>query len=187
MPGWEGPPAWSIYIASSDVDAAAAKIRDNGGELMMEPMAVGEFGKMLMAKDPSGVVFGVWQAGTHEGFEKQGEAGAFCWAEVTTRDVEKADGFFPAVFGYGVKTMQDEAVDFKLYDLGDDTAFGRMKMTKDWRPRSLRTSTSTSPSTTATTRSPPSPNTAARCTSARTTARSAASRPSPTRRARPFP
>lgn len=131
-PAGKAHAAWSIYISSSDVDAAAAKIRDNGGELMMEPMSVGEFGKMLMAKDPSGVVFGVWQAGTHEGFEKQGEAGAFCWAEVTTRDVEKADGFFPAVFGYGVKTMQDEAIDFKLYDLDDDTALGRMKMTKDW-------------------------------------------------------
>ncbi|SCZ01462.1 hypothetical protein SAMN02745898_106378 [Streptomyces sp. 136MFCol5.1] len=132
MPGWEGPPAWSIYLASPDVDVAAAKIRDNGGELMMEPMSVGEFGRMLMAKDPSGVVFGVWQAGTHEGFEKQDEPGAFCWAEVTTRDVEKADGFFPAVFGYRVRAMQDDAIDFKLYDLDDDTVLGRMKMTKDW-------------------------------------------------------
>ncbi|MGP3950016.1 VOC family protein [Streptomyces sp. 7N604] len=132
MPGWQGPPAWSIYFASRDIDATAAKIRDNGGDPMMEPMAVGEFGKMLIAKDPSGVVFGVWQAGTHKGFEKENEPGSFCWAEITTRDAQKADAFFPAVFGYGVKTLEDEAVDFKLYNLGDDTVVGRMKMTGDF-------------------------------------------------------
>ncbi len=132
MPGWQGPPAWSVYFASPDVDATAAKIRDNSGELMMEPMPVGDFGKMLMAKDPSGVVFGVWQAGTHKGFEKEGEPGAYCWCEVTTREVAKADAFFPAVFGYRVKTMQDDAIDYKLYNLGEDTVAGRMKMTKDW-------------------------------------------------------
>lgn len=132
MPDWPGPPAWTIYFASADIDATAARIRDNGGEILMEPMAVSDFGKMLMARDPSGVLFGSWQAGTHKGFEKMGETGSFCWVEITTRDAAKADAFFPAVFGYDVKTMQDEAIDFKVFNLGDETVAGRLKMTKDW-------------------------------------------------------
>ena len=64
MPGQEGQSAWCLYFASPDVNATAAKIRDNGGEVLMEPMQVGEFGSMLLARSPDGVVFGVWPVPT---------------------------------------------------------------------------------------------------------------------------
>ncbi|MGW3624929.1 VOC family protein [Streptomyces sp. NPDC000880] len=131
MPGQEGQSAWCLYLASPDVAATAAKIRDNGGELLMEPMQVGEFGSMLLARDPGGVVFGVWQAGTHEGFEAKAVPGAYCWGEVFTREPEKADAFFPAVFPYSMQRVEDDAIDFRLYNLGDQTVLGRMKMDDD--------------------------------------------------------
>jgi uncharacterized protein len=134
MPGQEGPSAWCLYLASQDVAAAAGKIRDNGGEVLMEPMQVGDFGSMLLARDPSGVVFGVWQAGTHEGFEKKSEPGAFSWAEIFTREPEKSDAFWPAVFPYGVQRMDDDAVDYKLFALGGETVLGRMKMGDEFPP-----------------------------------------------------
>jgi predicted enzyme related to lactoylglutathione lyase len=135
MPGQEGQSAWCLYLASPDAAATAAKIRDNGGELLMEPMQVGDFGTMCLARDPGGVVFGVWQGGVHEGFEAGPEQpGAYCWAEVFTREAEKSDTFFPAVFGYTAKQMQDDAIDFRMYDLGDDTVLGRMRMTDDFPP-----------------------------------------------------
>ncbi len=130
MPGQEDDTksAWCLYLASSDVNATAGRIRDNGGTLLMDPMQVGDFGTMLLAGDPSGVTFGVWQAGSHEGFEKRGEPGSFCWAEVFTREPQKADAFFPAVFSYEAKRMEDDQIDFKLFNLGDDTVLGRMAM-----------------------------------------------------------
>ncbi|MEE1783971.1 VOC family protein [Streptomyces sp. SP17BM10] len=131
MPGPDGtqaPSAWCLYLASPDAAATAEKIRGNGGEVLMGPMQVGEFGTMAIAKDPGGVVFGVWQAGTHEGFEKQGEPGAFCWAEVLTRDPAKADAFFPAVFPYGVQRMDTEQVDYKIFRIGEQPVLGRMGM-----------------------------------------------------------
>jgi predicted enzyme related to lactoylglutathione lyase len=86
MPGQEeGPSQWCLYFASPDAAATAGKIRENGGEVLMEPMAVGDFGTMCLGRDPSGAVFGVWQAGAHEGFEAIGEPGAYAWAEVFTR------------------------------------------------------------------------------------------------------
>ncbi|MEU6308386.1 VOC family protein, partial [Streptomyces chartreusis] len=69
MPGQEGQSQWCLYFATSDVDATAARIRENGGEILMEPMAVGDFGSMCLAREPGGAVFGLWQPGTHEGFE----------------------------------------------------------------------------------------------------------------------
>ncbi|MGW4895787.1 VOC family protein [Kitasatospora sp. NPDC004240] len=135
MPGGEDTPsAWCLYLASADAAATAEKIRAEGGEVLMGPMPVGEFGTMVIAKDPGGVVFGVWQAGTHEGFEKRGEPGAFAWAEVLTREAGHADAFFPAVFPYGVKRLDDEKVDYRLFYIGEEPVLGRMSMGPDELP-----------------------------------------------------
>ncbi|MBZ4014391.1 VOC family protein [Streptomyces purpurogeneiscleroticus] len=132
MPGQDWPTAWCLYFASADLQATSNKIRDLGGRIVIDPMAVGDFGHMTVATDPAGVTFALWQPGTHQGFEKQGEPGSYCWAEITTREAEQADAFFPALFSYATKKMQDEAIDFKLYQLGEDTTLGRMKMTEDF-------------------------------------------------------
>ncbi|MFI6861642.1 VOC family protein [Streptomyces sp. NPDC050421] len=134
MPGQDVPAAWCLYLASPDAAATAAKVREHGGTVLVEPMQVSEFGTMVLASDPSGAAFGVWQAGTHEGFEARAVPGAYSWAEIFTREPEKADAFFPAVFGYGVKRVEDDAIDFTLYDLGADPVLGRMKMTEDFPP-----------------------------------------------------
>lgn len=137
MPGQEGQSAWCLYFASPDVNATATKIRDNGGDVLMEPMQVGDFGSMLLARDPGGVVFGVWQAGLHEGFEVMGVPGAYVWAEIFTREPEKSDAFFPAVFPYRAKQMDDPTnpdMDFRVFDLGANPVLGRMKMTEEFPP-----------------------------------------------------
>ncbi|MGW7054311.1 VOC family protein [Streptomyces sp. NPDC054887] len=134
MPGQDSQSAWCLYLASPDVTATARKITDNGGEVLMEPMQVGDFGSMLIAKDPAGAVFGVWQAGRHEGFEKLGEPGAYAWAEVFTRAPEKTDAFFPAVFPYTVQRVEEEAMDFKIFNVDGNPVLGRMKMTDEFPP-----------------------------------------------------
>ncbi|MGW0785851.1 VOC family protein [Streptomyces sp. NPDC002913] len=134
-PGQDAPNAWCLYLASPDAAATAARIRANGGEVLVEPMQVGDFGTMVLAADPGGTAFGVWQSGSHKGFEAQTVPGAYTWAEVYTREAEKADHFFAAVFGYGVKHLDDDAIDFALYDLGADPVLGRMKMGAEFPPQ----------------------------------------------------
>ncbi|WP_394428578.1 VOC family protein [Streptomyces sp. SGAir0957] len=130
MPGGEEiRPAWNLYFAASDVAATAERIKEAGGVLAMEPMRVGDFGTMVTAQDPAGCSFSVWQPDRHEGFETVNEPGAFCWAEVNTRDAAKTDAFFTAVFPYEVKKVEDEHVDFHVWQLGGHPALGRMKMT----------------------------------------------------------
>ncbi|MFD5480422.1 VOC family protein [Streptomyces hawaiiensis] len=134
MPGQEGLSQWCLYFAADDAAATAARIRDHGGEVLMDPMKVSDFGTMCLARDPGGVVFGVWQAGTHEGFQMTAEPGAYTWAEVFTREPEKSDAFFPAVFSYRQRDMEDGEMDFRIYDLGEHTVLGRMKMTEEFPP-----------------------------------------------------
>ncbi|MFJ4849502.1 VOC family protein [Streptomyces sp. NPDC088733] len=99
------PTVWNLYLASSDIQDTARRIRDAGGQLIMEPMAVGPFGSMLTAADPTGAVFGAWQAGTHQGFETTRQPGSYVWAEIFTRDAAKADAFYEGVFGYRGKEI----------------------------------------------------------------------------------
>ncbi|KUN89435.1 hydrolase [Streptomyces bungoensis] len=134
MPGETGQSQWCLYFATPDAAATARRIRDNGGEVLMEPMRVGDLGTLCLAREPSGAVFGLWQAGTHEGFEATAVPGAYCWAEVFTREPEKADTFLTAVFPYRAKEIEDDAVDFRMFDVGEKTVLGRMRMTDDFPP-----------------------------------------------------
>ncbi|GAA4909415.1 VOC family protein [Streptomyces coeruleoprunus] len=134
MPGQEGMSAWCLYFASPDVEETARKVRDNGGRVIMEPMQVGDFGSMLLASEPSGAVFGVWQAGVHTGFEARETPGAYSWAELYTRDPERADAFFRAVFPYTAQKMTDEHVDYKIFNLGGNPVLGRMRMDENFPP-----------------------------------------------------
>ncbi|MBH5336096.1 VOC family protein [Streptomyces pactum] len=135
MPGQEpGPAGWCLYLASPDVAATAAAVRDRGGEVLMGPMEVGDFGSMLLAREPGGTTFGAWQANRHEGFGAYGQPGAFAWAEVYTREPERTDAFFPAVFPYRLKRMADEHIDFKVFQLGDTPVLGRMRMGEEFPP-----------------------------------------------------
>lgn len=101
----------------------------------MEPMRVGEFGTMALARDPGGAVFGIWQAGSHEGFETEmGAPGGYCWGEVFTRDPKKVDTFYPSVFPYTLRKFDDESMDFSMFDVQGETVLGRMAMGDDFPP-----------------------------------------------------
>jgi hypothetical protein len=136
MPGAEGQSAWCLYVASPDAAATAEKVKAAGGELLMEPMKVGDFGTMALAKEPTGAVFGIWQPGKHKGFEKLGEPGAYAWAEFFTHDPDPTDAFLPKVFPYQTQKMADEHVDFKVFSVGGTTnpVLGRMKMDEEFPP-----------------------------------------------------
>ncbi|MFD6966778.1 VOC family protein [Streptomyces sp. NPDC059979] len=142
MPGVDAPSQWCLYFASPDAAATAGKVTASGGEVLMGPMQVGAFGTMLIAKEPSGAVFGVWQPGEHKGFEKMGEPGSYAWAEVFTRDPDKPDAFLPQVFPYDAQQMDagdDPAaagMDFKVFSVNgpENPVLGRMKMDDDFPP-----------------------------------------------------
>ena len=96
----EAPTMWTTYLATSDADATAAKIKGAGGQLVVEPMDVMDAGRMAVAVDPAGAVFGLWQARAFPGAQIVNEPGAMCWNEQMSRDFEDSKAFYAAVFGY---------------------------------------------------------------------------------------
>ena len=96
----EEPSAWTTYLAASNADETAAKIKASGGHVLVEPMDVMEQGRMAMAADPGGAVFGLWQAGQHTGVRLANEPGSLTWNENLSRDFDGNKAFYQAVFGF---------------------------------------------------------------------------------------
>ena len=59
QPDAPAPPHWLVYFGSDDVDADAGRIGDAGGQVMVPPIDV-PGGRILVAQDPQGAVFGLF-------------------------------------------------------------------------------------------------------------------------------
>jgi predicted enzyme related to lactoylglutathione lyase len=94
------PPAWNTYICVDRADDAAAKVREAGGRVLVDPQDVGPAGRMAVCSDPSGAVFRVWQAGTRTGAQLVNEPGTWNWSDLHTRDGEGSKSFYRTVFGW---------------------------------------------------------------------------------------
>lgn len=100
------PQMWNTYVAVEDAAATAAKVTAAGGQVIAEPMDVMDLGRMAIFTDSGGAVFGVWQPGTFAGAARVNEAGALCWNELGTRDVEGAKAFYGDVFGWTANEVE---------------------------------------------------------------------------------
>ncbi len=96
----DDPPRWTTYFATDDAAAACDRIRDAGGTVLFDPMEVGPMGTMVIARDPQGNPFGLWQAGVHTGVRIHNEPGSLAWNEAAVDDPEAARAFYGAVFGF---------------------------------------------------------------------------------------
>lgn len=126
------PPHWASYVTVENVDATAAKAKQLGGQLMMEPFDVFDFGRMVAVRDPQGAAFCLWQANKHIGAHVLGETGALVWTELLTTDAKAAEGFYTQLFPW--KTTQMPSLTggpytiFKRSD-ADNGAAGMLQIT----------------------------------------------------------
>jgi predicted enzyme related to lactoylglutathione lyase len=117
----EAPPVatWNTYVWVESADDAAAKARDAGGTVLMEPFDVMESGRMAVFSDPEGAVFCVWQPKQHRGAAIVNEAGSVNFNNLNTHDARAAKSFYGAVFGWGTMPMGGGAEAWTLPGYGD--------------------------------------------------------------------
>ncbi|WP_434597604.1 VOC family protein [Streptomyces sp. A5-4] len=106
------PIAWTPYLATQDVDATAEAIRSYGGTVAVGPLDAGEAGRLVLASDPAGAVFGVWQAAAHLGTALAGTHGTPAWNELVTRETATVGKFYQAIFGYEVEAVVSADFDY---------------------------------------------------------------------------
>jgi uncharacterized protein len=100
------PHAWTTHLAADNADETAKRIVEAGGTLMIEPLDLGATGRMGIASDPTGAVFGFWQHGDFFGAELVKEPGALTWNECNTRDLPAASDFYRDAFGVTVEPLE---------------------------------------------------------------------------------
>jgi uncharacterized protein len=76
------PPSWNVYITVSDANETAEKVKEAGGEVIVEPMDVADQGRMAFFADPTGAAFGIWQAK-----EQTGAGGLFRMGDDSPEEV----------------------------------------------------------------------------------------------------
>lgn len=83
-PGREHTSFWTTYLATKDLDLTVAAVRENGGQVVMPPVAAGANGRLCLGLDPSGAAVGFWQGSRTEGVVLTDEDGAMVWHELCT-------------------------------------------------------------------------------------------------------
>jgi uncharacterized protein len=118
----EQPTAWTLYFAGDDVGATAQAVAAAGGQILLAPGDVGPLGRLLIAADPTGAVFGVWQAGTHIGAGVVNEAGGLCWEDLRSTDPDAAREFYRSVFDFDTQALEMAGPDYTTFHLAGEEA-----------------------------------------------------------------
>ena len=118
-PGAPSMAVWNTYIWVDSADETAAKARDAGGQVLMEPFDVMEAGRMAVCADPEGAVFSVWQAKDHKGSQVVNEHGSVNFNGLNTRDIKGAQSFYRSVFGWETLELGPGFMMWRLPGYGD--------------------------------------------------------------------
>lgn len=112
------PVSWTTMLAVDDVDHAADLVREYGGTVGIGPLDAGDDGRLAIAIDPSGAVFGIWQGGGQPGADLTGVSGTVAWNELLTRESSVVTKFYQAVFGFGTEPSEGGEADRVLLTVG---------------------------------------------------------------------
>ncbi len=92
------PAAWTPYFAVDDADVTASRIRERGATVAVGPLSFGA-GRAVLAADPDGAVFGLWQGEIFRQW-RVGRGTAPAWLELRTRDAFTAAIFYGEVLDW---------------------------------------------------------------------------------------
>lgn len=129
-PGSPMPSTWSTYFASHDLKADIARAEALGGSLAVPAMQIGDNGSMAMIADPTGGMFGLWQAGTHIGARLTDEPGAMTWHEMYSHDAKKAVAFYTKMLNATASPMPG-GMEYYVLQHGAAQLAGIMQITPD--------------------------------------------------------
>jgi predicted enzyme related to lactoylglutathione lyase len=134
------PPTWTSYVTVDAAEAAAARARELGGEVVDDARDVGDVGRVAVLRDPLGAVLAVWQPGERIGAERVNDVGCLCMNELATTDMDAALSFYERLFGWTsemVDTGPEEPPMGLAYNDGTlNASFGAVEdgAPPHWRP-----------------------------------------------------
>jgi predicted enzyme related to lactoylglutathione lyase len=133
QPGTEHLPSrWTTYLATDHLDHTLEAITAHEGKQLMEPRDIAFHGRMAIAADPNGAVFGLWQAGDHIGTERTTDPGTLVWSEALSEDYETARRFYISVFGYRAEEIGGHETQYSALYAADKPVAGAGRLHPDF-------------------------------------------------------
>ena len=131
-------PGWFSYIGVRDVDGTAARIRQLGGSVHMEPQDIPGVGRFAFVADPQGMSFYIMRGDSPEDSNAFGTAPGHCgWNELVTSDHKAALAFYGELFGWeNEETMSmGEMGDYCFFDHAGERLGAVMTAGAGWPTR----------------------------------------------------
>ncbi|MCU1536509.1 MAG: Glyoxalase/bleomycin resistance protein/dioxygenase [Humibacillus sp.] len=128
------PSQWTTYLRVGDIDAAAGAIRTRGGRTLGNPVSLGDLARTLVARDPQGAWFGIWEPLELPGCGLLGEPGSLAWNELLTRGYPGALAFARSVFGHDFTDLTEaDGPRWSVAHTDDgNPAFGLAEIGPEW-------------------------------------------------------
>ena len=114
--------AWTVYLATDDVDDAVRRAEAAGGVFFLQPTNALGVGRIAVGADPAGAAYGLWQAKERSGADLVDEPGALCWAESMSRDYDASTRFYSDVIGYRLQEIGEGGVRYSVASLDGERA-----------------------------------------------------------------
>jgi len=127
------PSSWTVYYSADDIQAMSQKAKALGASIISEPFEVAGQGYIAIIQDPTGAIFGLWQALNHIGASLAETHGAMVWCEVNTRDANTAREFYTALFDAASTSLAGSGVDYYVLDKDGSNIGGILQMNEHWQ------------------------------------------------------
>lgn len=127
MPGEAhgGPSLWTGYFSVEDLEATAQRITRLGGKVLVPATQVQTLGERMVARDPTGAIFGMWKKGTFGGMSVMAEPGTLLWSQCESSEPKQAVPFYEQVFGLETRLLEPPPYwTLRLPPGRDEDAFG---------------------------------------------------------------
>ncbi|APT88057.1 glyoxalase [Corynebacterium frankenforstense DSM 45800] len=129
IPATGGATTWVTYFLADDLEAQLDRIGELGGTVLAGPTDA-QIGRMGVAADPNGALFGLVEPRGEDAFVAGGEPGCAVWHELTcTSGFDKALDFYTGLFGWQSATVGGEGTDLPRYGtlLADSAPFAGLR------------------------------------------------------------
>jgi predicted enzyme related to lactoylglutathione lyase len=110
-------PVWTTFILVESAEEAAAKAREAGGSVIVEPFESLEGGRLTIVADPAGAALAAWEQAEHKGAQVVNEPGAYSMSALETTDPEGAKAFYGGLFGWESEAFGPPEAGFTLWRL----------------------------------------------------------------------
>lgn len=131
LPAQKDISQWVSVMSSEDVAATSAAVTATGGQVIRQPVSLGDRGSIAVFADPQGAIFAALETPGGDPVDRDvlPPAGGFLWHELWTSSPDEATEFYTALSGLDATTTEirlddDEAVSYTVLESNEQPRAG---------------------------------------------------------------